>query len=299
MITCPSCNHQNEVGSSFCENCGHDLREMVPAPPPPPVPEAIGGAACSSCGQSNIPGAAFCENCGTKLGQVVPPVVPESVQEPAPSASAIQLTCTNCGNENIPGSVFCETCGSQLSQIVPGSETAEQQQASIDSHAEESPSEDNLCLQCGSPNPEGTLYCGNCGNKIGQAPVTPESEPTAEQTPPQAPQTDHLIGRLIIQDSGATIEIPSGLTEASIGREDPISGIFPEIDLDPHGGHDGGVGRRHAKLFLQGPQLMIEDLDSVNGTLVNKQKLSPNQPYPVPDGAELRFGKIVTIYNAN
>jgi len=300
MITCPSCNHQNEVGSSFCENCGHDLREMVPAPPPPPVPEAVGGTACSSCGHSNIPGAAFCENCGTKLGQVVLPAVPESVPEPAPAApSAIQLSCTNCGNDNIPGSVFCENCGSQLSQSVPESEPVEQQQARVDSPAEESPSEEGLCTQCGSSNPAGTLYCGNCGNMIGQAQVTPEIEPTEEQSPPEAPQTNQLTGRLIIQNSGASVEIPSGLTEASIGREDPVSGIFPDIDLDPHGGHDGGVGRRHARLFLQGPQLMIEDLDSVNGTLVNKQKLSPNQPQPVPDGAELRFGKIVTIYNAN
>jgi pSer/pThr/pTyr-binding forkhead associated (FHA) protein len=103
----------------------------------------------------------------------------------------------------------------------------------------------------------------------------------------------------VIQSSGASLDIPPGKTEITIGREDPVSGIFPEIDLDPHGGHDGGVGRKHARLFMQGGQLMIEDLNSVNGTILNKQKLPPKQPQPVMDGAEIRFGRVVTTYHAN
>jgi len=136
-----------------------------------------------------------------------------------------------------------------------------------------------------------------------QPPITPAYVPADEHvpptTPPVTPPVNQITGRLVVQQSGGTINIPPGLTEAFIGREDPVSGIFPEIDLDPHGGHDSGVGRKHARLFIQGSQLMIEDLDSVNGTLVNKQKLAPRQPHPVTDGAELRFGKLVITYYAS
>jgi pSer/pThr/pTyr-binding forkhead associated (FHA) protein len=83
-----------------------------------------------------------------------------------------------------------------------------------------------------------------------------------------------------------------------MGREDPVSGIFPEIDLDPYGAQEDGVGRKHAQLVLQGGQVCIEDLDSVNGTAVNKQKLAPHQPRPLKDGDELRLGKMVIIYHA-
>ena len=135
--------------------------------------------------------------------------------------------------------------------------------------------------------------------QLGEAPAAPPISAPATPTPTPSASSAYIVGRLVIQPSGASIPIPPGKTEAIIGREDPVSGIFPEIDLDPHGGHDGGVGRKHARLFIQGSQLMIEDQDSVNGTLLNKQKLVAFQPQSVTDGAELRFGKIVTIYHAS
>jgi len=117
--------------------------------------------------------------------------------------------------------------------------------------------------------------------------------------PPQQSQQAYITGRLVIQGSNAPIDFPPNATEAFVGREDPVSGVFPEIDLDQHGGHDAGVGRKHARLFMQGNQLMLEDLDSVNGTFLNKQKLLPNQPQMVTSGAELRFGKVVAVYHAS
>jgi pSer/pThr/pTyr-binding forkhead associated (FHA) protein len=99
-----------------------------------------------------------------------------------------------------------------------------------------------------------------------------------------------------VLSSGAILPIPAGKTVALIGREDPVSGIFPEIDLDPHGGQDAGVGRRHAQLLLQGGQLFIEDLNSVNGTAVNKQKVASGQLCPLNPGDEIRLGKMTLVY---
>ena len=102
----------------------------------------------------------------------------------------------------------------------------------------------------------------------------------------------------MVQDTGATLPFPPGKTEVTIGREDPVSGVFPEIDLTDHGGDEGGVSRRHARMFIQGSQLMLEDLNSTNYTYVNQQKLTPGQPHPLNNGDEVRFGRIKLTYYA-
>ena len=81
-----------------------------------------------------------------------------------------------------------------------------------------------------------------------------------------------------------------------MGREDPVSNVFPEVDLDPHGGDEGGVSRRHAKFTVQGTQWYIQDLNSTNFTFVNKQKLQPNQLQPVNNGDEVRLGRITLTF---
>lgn len=51
---------------------------------------------------------------------------------------------------------------------------------------------------------------------------------------------------------------------------------------------DTSVSRRHAQLRLQDDGLIIEDLDSANGTLVNGRLIS--EPTPLQDGDELTLG---------
>ena len=41
------------------------------------------------------------------------------------------------------------------------------------------------------------------------------------------------------------------------------------------------------------PSYMFEDLNSVNGTLVNKQRIPPNQPVQLNNGDEIRLGLLV------
>jgi hypothetical protein len=77
-----------------------------------------------------------------------------------------------------------------------------------------------------------------------------------------------------------------------IGREDPVSGIYPEVDLTPHGGDEGGVSRRHARLIVEAGQYYVEDLDSTNFTFVNKQKLAPRTRTLVKDADEIRCGRV-------
>jgi pSer/pThr/pTyr-binding forkhead associated (FHA) protein len=38
---------------------------------------------------------------------------------------------------------------------------------------------------------------------------------------------------------------------------------------------------------------MLEDLNSINFTFLNKQKIAPKTPTPLKDGDEIRLGRIV------
>jgi pSer/pThr/pTyr-binding forkhead associated (FHA) protein len=77
-----------------------------------------------------------------------------------------------------------------------------------------------------------------------------------------------------------------------VGRADAVSNFFPDVDLTPHGALDTGVGRRHARLLVQGGALLVEDLDSTNGTFLNGARLAPRQPAPLGAGDELRLGNL-------
>jgi len=103
---------------------------------------------------------------------------------------------------------------------------------------------------------------------------------------------------LVIQETQVSLPIPAGKQEIILGREDPVSGVFPDIDLDPYGGHEAGVGRRHARLIIKSGQVYLEDLDSVNGTAVNRQRIPAHQPVPLKSGDEVRLGKMALMYFA-
>jgi len=96
--------------------------------------------------------------------------------------------------------------------------------------------------------------------------------------------------------TGAEFDL-TGKAEILVGREDPVSGVFPDVDLTPHGGEEGGVSRRHAKLTARGNQWLIEDLNSVNFTFVNKQKLKPGVPQPLNDGDQIRAGRVLLTFH--
>jgi pSer/pThr/pTyr-binding forkhead associated (FHA) protein len=229
------------------------------------APQApMGGVVCS-CGTPNVPGAQFCENCGKSLGAGQASAAPQTVMS-VPGGSA----CPGCGQQNVAGAQFCENCGRPL-----GGAPLQQQQ----------------------PPPQQQYV-----PPVQQQYVPPAQQqyvpPVQQQVPSQQQYGGAITGRLVVQSTNATVTIPQGKPEIIIGREDPVSGVFPDVNLDPFGGHDSGVGRRHARMTLQGGRLVLIDLDTVNGTFVNKQKLMPNSPHPVNSGDELRFGRLVTIYYA-
>jgi pSer/pThr/pTyr-binding forkhead associated (FHA) protein len=128
------------------------------------------------------------------------------------------------------------------------------------------------------------------------------SEPAAASaatTAPEAVAAPAPAGpRLTVDESGVDIALPADKSEYVIGREDPISGIFPEVDLTPYGGENGGVSRQHARLSRSGSQWMLTDLNSTNHTRVDGARLEPNTPTEVKDGSKLQFGRLALTFHA-
>ena len=54
---------------------------------------------------------------------------------------------------------------------------------------------------------------------------------------------------------------------------------------------DDYASSRHARLFPQNGQWIVEDLGSTNGTYLDRQKVT--EPMPVPAGVPIRIGKTV------
>lgn len=141
-----------------------------------------------------------------------------------------------------------------------------------------------------------TVYCGFCGGRIAADDVfcahcgarQPLAAVGASATLHAARPTAKLVVTGTTElDASFILQKDSNL----LGRTDPHSNIFPEIDLsrfDP----ETKVSRRHARIWLEGETFLVEDLGSVNGTVINDSvRLAPRQPRVLDSGDKLRVGE--------
>src|SRR5262249_18736069 len=142
------------------------------------------------------------------------------------------------------------------------------------------------------------VFCGNCGKEIGADDVfcahcgsrqpTPGSAAAAHASAPA-----RITAQLVVVGTSDMVK-PFVIDKQSvlIGRMDPHTGIFPDFDLTMHDPQTK-VSRKHARIFRQGEQFLIEDLGSVNGTIVNSIKLNSKSPRVLSVGDEVRLGGTV------
>jgi pSer/pThr/pTyr-binding forkhead associated (FHA) protein len=147
------------------------------------------------------------------------------------------------------------------------------------------------------------LFCSECGvylltgGPLRTEPLPESDLPTTRADPWESgekagtAEAQHETALIIIPPSGRQLALPAE-GEAVIGRLDATRGVFPNIDLTPEGGLEGGVSRRHARIHKQKTQYFIEDLGSANGTFLNGQRLTPYLPHPLHDNDELQLGRV-------
>jgi hypothetical protein len=284
-------------GEAFCDFCGSPLEAPEPIAEEPPV------ASGEASEEEAVPEPAEVPESPAAIEQ------PAVAEEPAAAAAGPdKLTCPACGEEVQPGEAFCANCGASLAQAPIPPEPVEEAEvvpeppaeleaapgavtpppaAEVAPPTEVAPPAEAAaptCPACGSEIEAGDAFCSTCGFALQEVSV-----PGAAPPPPAKPAA--AGPRLIVTASGAEIPLPDK-DEIVVGREDPVSGIYPDVDLTPHGGDEGGVSRRHARLIREAGQYYVEDLDSTNFTFVNKQKLTPKARQQVDEGDEIRFGRV-------
>lgn len=119
-----------------------------------------------------------------------------------------------------------------------------------------------------------------------------EPSAAAPEVPGEAmPAAPSMAEKLRHQRSGMEFPLAVG-AETVVGRRDPVTGIFPDIDLSPIDAQRS-VSRRHAKVYRRGGKLFLsEEIGTMNGTFVNGNRLSKGVPAEVREGDELRFGVV-------
>ena len=153
------------------------------------------------------------------------------------------------------------------------------------------------CPYCQARYLEGTLFCSECGTYLSE-----ESKR----------ETDLLLGEwleeieapFLSQDGGPiAVRLSIGGHERQVvlplsraihlGRLDPESQVFPDVDLTDDEGRGTGVSRRHARIFKRETEVVIEDLGSVNGTFVNGKRLARYAAAILAHGDRLQLGRLI------
>jgi len=211
------------------------------------------------------------------------------------------IKCNECGYENMDGLDYCDSCGIKLNQGAASPEAAPAAEPDAPTGAIGAP-----------PNPpESGPAQASAGvePQVAPEPAAPrepafvqeaviEPTPAAPQAPaaaapqPAAAVPPNFKAKLkIVRGGRQGQEFPLEGGNNLVGRWDPETGSFPEVDLeadDP----EAKISRKHALIRIDGSKITVEDIGSLNGTYVNRQpRLAPGAPHDLKDGDEIIIGK--------
>ncbi len=103
------------------------------------------------------------------------------------------------------------------------------------------------------------------------------------QRPPRQPKPSRSTPRFLVVTEGGLSGMSVDLADQQItlGRANDATLVL----------NDDYASSRHARIFPQDGQWIVEDLGSTNGTYLDRQKVT--RPTPVPVGVPIRIGKTV------
>ncbi|MDF2440059.1 MAG: hypothetical protein JWN98_1043 [Abditibacteriota bacterium] len=129
-----------------------------------------------------------------------------------------------------------------------------------------------FCPNCGAtPRTDRALYCGKC-----RAPI-------------------HTVMLRVLSKNAPPTLLYLQKEQALLGRTDPDTGIFPDIDLSRF---DTGryVSRKHAIIKRDGTKFYLTAQPTLNPTRVDGFVVAPGVTVPLQNGARLEFADLISNF---
>ena len=150
-----------------------------------------------------------------------------------------------------------------------------------------------FCGFCGQRIVATDLFCAFCGAK----------QPIAQQgVHSEIYSQTNATAKLLVE---GTSELSAPIfslekNETLVGRRDPMSNIFPEVDLSKYDPQTK-ISRRHARIWRDGNSYLIEDLGSSNGTILlaganDSLRIIPHKPHVLVSGDKIRIGDTTLFF---
>jgi hypothetical protein len=223
---------------------------------------------CGECGYENMDGLDYCDGCGAKLNAAA---APEHAGAAAGGASA-----------SAPAAAAAPS-GEAAAAAAPAAESTPAA-AHTDGGVEADGAAAAAETPASQPAPSSEAPTGEI-----QKPA--EAPPAAEPQPAAAAAATFKAKLSIIRGGRKGQEFELEVGNNQIGRWDPETGAFPEVDLDQDD-PEAKVSRKHALVRIDSGKITVEDTGSLNGTYVNRQpRLIPGTPIELKNGDEIIIGK--------
>ncbi len=258
MLKCPFCQYDNEDGALFCDQCKSDLGILETTTPPPTVhvSEISNGPVAAPAPVAEV----------SPFEDLVRPVPVATPVGPQPSAplEAIPVATAVAPARPAPVAQPVEASPRQTSEVSKISEVSK-------NHLEPPPTVSV---------PISPLATISSVETYSAPSKTPAMFPVPEPASPPIKDTDVLPtgGKprlLVLRGQKMNVEYPLYDGDNYIGRADerPV-----DIDLEDQEPPDRiWSSRQHALIRSENGILSIEDLNSSNGTFVNRTRLYPGQ----------------------
>lgn len=196
--------------------------------------------------------------------------------------------CPKCQQENSDTARTCVSCKADLRTVRPKDagfvrKMKEEEKSDLKQYKE--------CPECRHKNPANSNKCANCGESLVGELVKTDAAPEVEHTEAKKPAEKPASGAtavnrdvldqiwLVTTDNIFKYQIPDG--ETILGRQNVGAEYFSVKDF---------VGRTQARITRMGEMVMIEDLNSTNGTYVNGERLEAGVPKRITTSDTIGLG---------
>jgi pSer/pThr/pTyr-binding forkhead associated (FHA) protein len=156
-----------------------------------------------------------------------------------------------------------------------------------------------FCQQCGHQNPGDSRFCARCGAALrgaDEAPAPTDQTTTISIAGLEVDEQDDLANELLgetLPDGFALLVVQRGPNAGSrylLDKDVTTAGRSPDSDIFLD---DVTVSRRHAVFTREATGFVVEDVGSLNGTYLNRERIEKTA---VHNGDEVQIGKFRLMF---